>query len=137
MEINYGTVIIAAVAQFIVGALWYMPIFGSAWRDIHGFDKLTKAQQQASQKEMMPMLAVQFVGTLITTIMLAKLIILVPQYSAYSLALMVWAGFQVPVQVSAVMFGGTEAKWIVKKSAIMVTGALACLLVAAAILSNI
>lgn len=136
MSINYVAVGVAAVAQFIVGAIWYMPLFGSMWRDIHGFGKLSKAEQDQAQKEMMPMLGVQFVGTVITTVVLAKLLLLLPTYSAYSVAVMVWLGFQVPVQVSAVMFGGTQAKWVVKKSLIMVGGALACLLVAAAILTS-
>jgi len=135
MNINYGAVAVAAVAQFIIGAIWYMPLFGSAWRDIHGFGKLSKAQQDQAQKEMMPMLGIQFVGTVITTVVLARLMVLLPNYSAYTLAFMAWLGFVVPIQVSAIMFGGTEAKWMVKKALIMAGGALACLLAAAAILS--
>lgn len=135
MNINYFAVAVAAVAQFVVGAIWYMPLFGSLWRDIHGFGKLTKAQQEQSQKEMMPMLGIQFAGTVITTIVLARFMELLPQYSAYSLAGMAWLGFVVPIQVSAIMFGGTEAKWMVKKTLVMTFGALACLMVAAAILT--
>lgn len=136
MNINYFAVVIAAVAQFVVGAIWYMPLFGSQWRDIHGFGKLSKAEQDQAQKEMMPMLGIQFVGTVITSIVLAKLIVVLPNYSAYSLALAAWLGFIVPIQVSAIMFGGTPAKWMVKKALIMTGGALACLLVAVTILSR-
>lgn len=135
MELSYVAIAVAAVAQFIVGAIWYMPLFGSLWRDIHGFGKLSKAQQDQAQKEMMPMLGVQFIGTIITTVVLARAMQLLPNYSAYSLAFGAWLGFIVPIQVSAIMFGGTEAKWIVKKVLVMAGGALACLLVAAAILT--
>jgi len=135
MELSYVAIAVAAVAQFIVGAIWYMPLFGSLWRDIHGFGKLSKAQQDQAQKEMMPMLGVQFIGTIFTTVVLARAMQLLPNYSAYSLAFGAWLGFIVPIQVSAIMFGGTEAKWIVKKALVMAGGALACLLVAAAILT--
>jgi len=135
MTINYLAIGVAAVAQFIIGAIWYMPLFGSAWRDIHGFGQLSKKEQEQAQKEMMPMLGVQFLGTVITTVVLARLSQLLPDYSAYTLAVMVWLGFVVPIQVSAIMFGGTEAKWMVKKALIMAGGALACLLAAAAILT--
>ena len=136
MNINYAAIAIAAVAQFIVGAIWYMPLFGSMWRDIHGFGKLSKAEQDQAQKEMMPMLGIQFVGTIVTTIVLARLMQLLPNYSAYTLAFMAWLGFIVPIQVSAIMFGGTQPKWMVKKALIMTGGALVCLLVAAAILMS-
>ena len=134
MDINYLAVAVAAVAQFAVGAVWYMPIFGSLWGKIHGFQDLTKAQQKEAQKQMMPMLVVQFVGTLLTTVILAKLIATTAIYAPYSLALLIWAGFFVPTQVAAVIFGGTDTKWVVKKIAIMAGGSLACLLVATAVL---
>lgn len=137
MNINYFAIVVAAVAQLVVGAMWYMPLFGSVWRDIHGFGKLSKAEQDQAQKEMMPMLGIQFIGTVVTTLVLARAIQLLPNYSAYTLAFAAWLGFIVPIQVSAIMFGGTEAKWMVKKALVMTGGALACLLVAATILTRI
>lgn len=135
MNINITAVAVAAVAQFVVGAIWYMPLFGSLWRDIHGFGKLSKAQQDQAQKEMMPMLGIQFIGTIITTVVLARAMQLLPSYTAYEISGMAWLGFIVPIQVSGIMFGGTEAKWMVKKALVMAGGALACLLVASAILT--
>jgi hypothetical protein len=135
MSINYLAVLVASIAQFVIGAVWYMPLFGNLWGQIHGFNKLSKAEQKEAQKQMMPLLIVQFVVTVITTVVLAKLLVLVPSYSAYTLALMVWVGFFVPVQVAGVIFGGTEPKWIVKKVLILSGGSLVCLLAAAAILN--
>lgn len=134
MSVNYLAVLVASVAEFVIGAIWYMPIFGSAWRDIHGFGKLSKKEQETAQKEMLPLLVVQFIITLLTTVVLAKFITMLPSYSVYKLAVMAWAGFVVPTQVAAVIFGGTDKKWIVQKSLIMAGGSLACLLAAAAIL---
>lgn len=135
MTINYLAVLVASIAQFIVGAVWYMPLFGNLWGKIHGFDKLSKAEQKEAQKQMMPLLLVQFVVTVITTVVLAKFIVLLPTYSALSLALMIWIGFFVPVQVAGVIFGGTDPKWVVKKVLVMSGASLVCLVVAAAILN--
>ena len=137
MNISVAAILVASVVEFIIGAVWYMPIFGDMWGQIHGFKKLSKAQQKEAQKQMMPMLVVQFIGTVITTFILAKLIVLLPNYSVYTLALLVWLGFFVPTQVTSVIFGGTESKWIVKKSLIMAGGSLLCILAAAWVLTNI
>lgn len=135
MDINYWAVLVASVAQFIIGAIWYMPLFGTLWGKIHGFDKLSKAEQNDARKGMMPLLLVQFLVTVVTTVVLAKFIVLLPDYSAYTLAGMIWIGFFVPVQVAAVVFGGTDPKWMITKVAVMAGGSLACLLAAAAILN--
>lgn len=134
MEINYWAVLVATIAQFVIGAIWYMPLFGTLWGKIHDFDKLSKTEQKEAQKQMMPLLLVQFLVTLVTTVVLAKFIVLIPNYSVYSLAFMIWVGFFVPVQVAGVIFGGTNPKWIITKIAVMAGGSLACLLAAAAIL---
>jgi hypothetical protein len=135
MEVSYLAVGLATLAQFVVGAIWYMPIFGKLWGQIHGFEKLSKKEQQQMQSEMGPYYAVQLAVTGLTALVLAKFIVLLPQYSPYCLAMMCWAGFLVPAEVSSVIFGGTEGKWISKKIAVMIGGSLACTLAAAAVIS--
>jgi hypothetical protein len=87
-----------------------------------------------AQAGMMPYLALQFLVTVFTTLALAKLIVLLPDYSVYSLVGLIWLGFFIPVQVAGVVFGGTDPKWMVKKTLILSGGSLLCLLAAAAIL---
>jgi hypothetical protein len=128
-------IFLATVAQFAVGAIWYMPLFGKIWGEIHCFDQLDKKTQKAMQAQMGPYYGAQLLVTLVTTIVLSRLISAVSGYSAYMLAIMLWGGFVVPTQVGAVIFGGTEPRWIAKKIVIMAGGSLACLLVAAAVLS--
>ena len=38
IQINYLAVIIAVVANFILGFIWYTPLFGRAWAKEMGFD---------------------------------------------------------------------------------------------------
>ena len=136
-EVDVMVVVLAAVAMFVVGAAWYMGLFAKIWGEIHGFDKLSKEKQKEMQAKMGPYYGAQVVVTLITAFVLAKLIVMLPAESPYAIAFMVWAGFTLPAQVSAVIFGGSEPKWVVKKIAIMASGSLAPLLVAAAILSKV
>ncbi len=136
MNINYVAVLVAAVAQFIFGAIWYMPVFGKTWGKIHGFDKVTPEEQKVMTKQMAPLLFVQFVGTLVTTIVFAMLYKDMPsQWHAYGFAGFLWLGFMAPTQVAAVLFGGTDPKWVIKKIGIMVFGSLGCMMVLAYIIS--
>jgi hypothetical protein len=137
MNINYTAVLVATVADFIIGAIWYMPIFGDLWGKIHGHDKLSKKEQQEAQKGMGPLLVAQFIVTFITVSVLAKLHVLLPDYSLYSLAGLLWIGFVVPTQVAAIIFGGTKKEWFVQKALIMSIGSLACFQAAAAIINAI
>ncbi|MEO5927474.1 MAG: DUF1761 domain-containing protein [Patescibacteria group bacterium] len=138
MNINILAVLIATVLQFIIGFIWYGPLFGGLWGKIHGFDKLSKDVQQAMMKKMMPLYATQFLVTIVTTVVLGLMMGGLPsEWSTYGIAGFFWLGFVVPTQVSAVVFGGTDPKWIVKKIAIMAGASLLCLEVAAVVLRSI
>lgn len=136
MELNYVAILVATVLQFIFGWLWYMPIFGKVWGAMHGYDKLTPEEQTAAQKGMGPYLLLQFVGTLVTTFVLALFVSeLSSEWHAFGVAGFMWLGFVLPTQASAVMFGGTPKSWMCKKLAVMAGGSLSCLMIAAAALS--
>lgn len=36
VPINYGAVVAAALAGYLIGGLWYGPLFGEAWRKLSG-----------------------------------------------------------------------------------------------------
>ena len=135
MIVNWLAVVIASVAQFIIGAIWYMPIFGKMWGKLHDFNPKTPEEASVMTKQMMPLLVVQFLVTVVTTIVLAIFIGWIPtNWNAYAMAGFLWIGFVVPTQVSAVLFGGTKPERVVKKIAIMAGGSLICLEAAAAII---
>ena len=125
---------LASVAQFILGMIWYGGLFGKLWGTIHGFDQYSKEEQQAMMAKMPPYYALQFVVTVVTTVVLAVLISHTQGYSAYVLALLVWIGFVVQTQVADVIFGGTQPRWMLQKMAIMAGGSLLFLMAAAGIL---
>jgi hypothetical protein len=135
MGLNYVGILVATVLQFIVGAIWYSALFGKLWGKIHGFDKLSKDVQQKMMKQMGPFYGVQFFVTLVTTSILDLFIVYLPHdWNVYALAGFFWIGFVVPAQVSAVIFGGTEPRWMLQKVLVQAGAALVCLEVAATIL---
>lgn len=127
-------VLVAAVAQFVVGGIWYIPIFGKLWGRIHGFDALDKKTQAEMQKQMMPLLGVQLLMSVVTCFVLVHFLKALPEVAWYILAVWLWLGFIVPTQVLAVIFGGTDPRWIAKKLAVMAGGGLVCTLAGAWIL---
>lgn len=135
MEINFLAVLLAAVAMFAVGGFWYMVPFAKLWGEIHGFDKLSKKEQAAMASKMGPYYGAQVLVTFLSALALAYFIGALPDVAWYTIAFFLWLGFIVPTEVSAVIFGGTEGKWILKKIAVSIGGSLACTLVGAWIIS--
>ncbi len=133
MEISYFAVALAVVAQFAIGAFWYMVPFGKIWGEMHGFDKLSKKEQKDMQSKMGPWYGVQLVVTVLTTVVLA-LMIEHTDYAPYILTVLLWLGFTLPAQASAAIFGGAEDGWVWHKIAISSAGSLISFLVAAFIL---
>lgn len=135
-EISYLAIIVATIAQFIFGAIWYMPIFGKIWGKIHDFDKIAPDKQKEMQKDMWKFLIPQFIFTLVTTVVFAKLLgQLSTDWSIYCLTAMFWLGFIVPTQAAAVIFGGTKPEWMIQKILIMALGALGCMEIIAIVFS--
>lgn len=127
-------VVAATAAQFAVGAFWYTALFSKVWGKIHGFDKLPKAKQQEMMSQMGPIYGIQLGVTVIAAAVLAQLIQLVPDYSPYGLATLLWLGFIVPTQASSVLFSNDKPEWMHIKFAIQAGGSLACILAGAAVL---
>lgn len=135
--VHIGAVLAATAAMFAVGAFWYMVPFGKIWGKIHDFDKLSKKEQKEMQAKMGPWYGVQVLVTIFSAAVLAKLMVLVPDYSPYSLAFLVWLGFVVPTEASAMIFGGSKPEYVWHKIFISIGESLLHLMVAAWIINTI
>ncbi len=82
-NINWLSVIIAAVSSFIVGGIWYGPLFGKAW--MSGFDF---TEEQLGQRNMPMVFGVSLLLALIASINLEMFI-----GTEASLAFGLFAGF--------------------------------------------
>ncbi|MBS0196628.1 MAG: DUF1761 domain-containing protein [Planctomycetes bacterium] len=50
-HVNYLAVVVAAIAMFLVGGIWYGAVFGRAWVGIHGYTpEQTKSMQKGAGK---------------------------------------------------------------------------------------
>ena len=93
ISINYLAVLVAAVAVFLLGALWYMPLFGKAWREARG---ITEQMAAEGQKDMGKTLAVIAVCNFV----MAWAVAVVSEYMhlytwmhGVKLGLLFWLGF--------------------------------------------
>ena len=136
MELNYIAILVATAAQFIVGMIWYMPLFGKAWGEIHGMQDVTPEKQKEMMQQMMPMLGAQLALTLVTSIVFGYFVAVLPQdWSTFSIAGLFWLGFVITAAIPLIMFGGTDKKWLMKKIGISIGGSLACFMVMALVFS--
>lgn len=138
MTFNYLEIVVAVVVQFIMGAVWYSALFGKLWGRIHGFDGLSKAEQEALMKTMGPTYGLQLLSTVVATTVLSLFVNSLPApWHAYGVAGWVWLGFILPTQVSAVIFSRTPRSMMAAQIAVMSGDALVRLMVVAWIFSMI
>jgi hypothetical protein len=119
-------VLLATVAQFILGALWYSPfMFGKWWMEIMGATTLSADEIKRMQKEMAPFYLLQIVLTLVSTWVFALLVFYFrdPQISlgSYGVAGLIWLGFIVPMQISSVIWGNTKKQFWPKQIFVMIS----------------
>lgn len=131
MDVNLVAVLAATAVMFAIGAFWYMVPFGKMWGKIHGFNKLSKKQQEEMQQQMAPWYGVQLAVTVISAYVLAVLIGLMPSESPYYVAFLVWVGMIFPAQTAAMIFGGAPEGYIWQKIGISTSESLLHLLAAA------
>ncbi len=70
-NINWLAVIIAALVSFVIGWLWYGPLFGKKWMELNGF---TKENIQEGGLSMPVILIVNYVATALAALALAMFI---------------------------------------------------------------
>ncbi len=128
MELNYTAIILATIAQFVFGFIWYMPLFGKIWGKIHGFDQVPAYKQKDMMRDMWKWLVLQFIMTFVTTIVFALMLGGInPTWNIYGIAFFFWLGFIFPTQVAAVIFGGTKPNWMMVKILIATGASLVCM----------
>ena len=105
-EINYPAVAAAAFLAFLVGAVWYTPLFfGEAYLAMRGLDAATAAGATPAPGE----IAGELVRVLVVAYVLACLIArlgIADSFGALRLGLWVWLGFQAMMLLGAVLHEG-------------------------------
>ena len=108
--INYLAVFASTLAGFILGWIWYGPLFGKQWKALEGFtDEKMKAMKMSPVTAMVG----GFITSFLMSFVLAHSIVFASAYfgmSGLSSGLMSglwnWLGFVVPVSAGIVLWEG-------------------------------
>lgn len=136
ITINYTAVLVAVVANFILGFIWYTPLFGKAWATEMGFDTSVKPSGGEMAKGMIFMvignffMAYVFAHNMAAWSFVPGMEELGNVGNIMNSAIFTWLGFYLPVDIGIVTW--EKKSW---KLFFINTGYhLAMLFVAAAIL---
>ena len=112
--INPWAVLVAAVATMVIGFLWYSPIlFARPWMRLMGCDPEDKAKLAEMQKGAGKLYGITFVATLISAVVLAKIIDLTSVITVFygmKVGFAIWLGFVAPVQLTGTLFSKQPTK---------------------------
>lgn len=105
MKINYPAVFVAAIVHFIIGGLWYGPLFGNKFLEIIGW---TPAQvEKIVSENHWSQYAVAFASSLVLVYILAHFIKYTGATSitgGLQTAFWLWLGFVATTQIATVIF---------------------------------
>lgn len=111
-NINYISVVVAAVVGLGVGLIWYAPwAFGPLWMKSKGWSDEMLVAKKAKQK-MWAVFAAQTVGYALTAYALAVLansLVVTSFFGMFLVALVPWLGFTVPTKLGDYLFGGDSS----------------------------
>jgi len=106
-DLNYWAIAVAAIAAWIIGGIWWSKaIFGKVWAKAAG----------VGRKEMSPGPAKHVIWIVLQALTAFVLAIILTKFDAKDAAgalcgaFWVWAGFAIPILVSAVMFAKMKFK---------------------------
>lgn len=108
LPINYTAIIVAVVANFILGFLWYSPLFGKAWAKEMGFDLSVKPPAGEMAKGMIIMVVGNFLMAYVFAHNMAAWSFvpgadqMSPTANIMSSAIFTWLGFYLPVDIGTV-----------------------------------
>lgn len=99
--VDYLSIVITAVVGFVVGFVWWGPLFGKKWAKLMSMSE--KDMRKAKEKGLAKPMVIMAVTNLIMAYVLAVLL-LVTGMSALSLACHVWFGFVASIMVGSVLW---------------------------------
>jgi hypothetical protein len=112
MELNYITLLGAAIMSMLVGGIWFGPLFGKKWMGIIGATNLDKMRREEMQKAALPLYGVQFALSLLQVYVLANLITWTGG-NGMGVAFWMWLGFVMPTVAGSAMWNNNSraVKW--------------------------
>ena len=108
LGVNLWAVLVSALATMVAGFLWYSPmLFAKPWTILMGYDPNDKAKLAEMQKSAGPSYAMSMVASILSAIVLGKVIYVAHVTSAMygvKIGFAVWLGFVTTVQLTNALF---------------------------------
>ncbi|MES2225746.1 MAG: DUF1761 domain-containing protein [Patescibacteria group bacterium] len=115
--INYWAVLLAAIAAFVLGGLWFGPFFGKTWMKLAGIH-MPHEMTKAMRSSMMRSYAVVAIFSLVMATVLAHLLFYMNIFTGVygvdtgvTTAIWCWLGFVVPATLGSVLWEGRSWKY--------------------------
>src|SRR4051812_41216615 len=108
LQINYTAILIAVVANFILGFIWYTPLFGKAWAKEMGFDTSVKPASGELAKGMIFMVIGNFLFAYVFAHNIAAwnfvpgIKEMSPISNVMTSTVFTWLGFYLPIDIGVV-----------------------------------
>jgi len=119
VDINYLAVLVAAIAYFVLGGLWYSPVlFGNMWKKAMNI-------KDGNMKGLGKVMAGGFVANLLTTYVMAVVLGLVGVATfavAAQVAFWMWLGFMAPMLINSVLYEGKSWNLFIINAAYQLIG---------------
>lgn len=99
-QINVWAVLVAAVAAFMIGGVWYGALFAKPWVVLNGHTEAAVAEMQKKQGRN---LAIFFVSELVMAVVMAVLVAnlgISTALAGLTLGLLLWVGERVTIGIS-------------------------------------
>ena len=109
-EVNYLAVLVAAVASFLLGWLWYGPFFGKPWMKLMNFDKNSMKSMKLSPVTAM---ILGFLTYLVIAYVLAGFISILNSATiveGMKIAFWIWLGFIATTTLGSFLWEGKSIK---------------------------
>ena len=110
IKISFISIIIAVVANFILGYIWFTPLFGKIWGRHMGYDMNQKPQRSVMMKGMIFMLLGNFLFAWVLAHNMAAWTfvpgteLMSPFSNAMMAAIFTWLGFYFPVDLGSTVW---------------------------------
>jgi hypothetical protein len=108
LGVNVWAVLVCALVTMVAGFLWYSPVlFANPWMVLMGYDPNDKARIAEMQKSAGPSYAMSLVASILSAIVLGKIIEVAKVDSALygmEIGLAIWLGIVTTVQLTNALF---------------------------------
>jgi len=107
-HINYAAILMAVIANFFFGFIWYAPLFGKAWAQEMGFDTSVKPPASVMAKGMIIMvignffMAYVFAHNMMAWSYVPGMDQMPAVGTILNSAIFTWLGFYLPVDLGAI-----------------------------------